>query len=220
MFIDMKSFAVIGLGRFGEAVALQLADMGYEVLAVDNDMERVNLIADKVTRAVSADAKSESVLKSLGLTNYDCVVVSIGGDVSESVLTALTLKEIGVKQLVCKARDKNHEKILQKIGADKVIIIPEHEAGVKMAAKLVSGSLFDIIDLSDKYSVADIKVPSKWVSKSVSELNLRRDYGINIVAIKDGVSGNITSITPSPEYVFKDTDIVFLVGETVIINQL
>ncbi len=219
MFIDMKSFAVIGLGRFGEAVALQLADMGYEVLAVDNDMERVNLIADKVTRAVSADAKSESVLKSLGLTNYDCVVVSIGGDVSESVLTALTLKEIGVKQLVCKARDKNHEKILQKIGADKVII-PEHEAGVKMAAKLVSGSLFDIIDLSDKYSVADIKVPSKWVSKSVSELNLRRDYGINIVAIKDGVSGNITSITPSPEYVFKDTDIVFLVGETVIINQL
>ncbi|MEE1224368.1 MAG: TrkA family potassium uptake protein [Clostridia bacterium] len=215
----MKSFAVIGLGRFGEAVALQLADMGYEVLAVDNDMERVNLIADKVTRAVSADAKSESVLKSLGLTNYDCVVVSIGGDVSESVLTALTLKEIGVKQLVCKARDKNHEKILQKIGADKVII-PEHEAGVKMAAKLVSGSLFDIIDLSDKYSVADIKVPSKWVSKSVSELNLRRDYGINIVAIKDGVSGNITSITPSPEYVFKDTDIVFLVGETVIINQL
>lgn len=219
MFIDMKSFAVIGLGRFGEAVALQLADMGYEVLAVDNDMERVNLIADKVTRAVSADAKSESVLKSLGLTNYDCVVVSIGGDVSESVLTALTLKEMGVKQLVCKARDKNHEKILQKIGADKVII-PEHEAGVKMAAKLVSGSLFDIIDLSDKYSVADIKVPSKWVSKSVSELNLRRDYGINIVAIKDGVSGNITSITPSPEYVFKDTDIVFLVGETVIINQL
>ena len=215
----MKSFAVIGLGRFGEAVALQLADMGYEVLAVDKSTETVNAIADKVTRAVSTDVKSETALKALGIKNYDCVILAIGGDVSESVLTALHLKELGVKQLVCKAGDRNHEKILQKIGADRVII-PEHEAGVKLAAKLVSGGLFDIIDLSDKYSVADIKVPSKWVSKSVADLNLRRDYGINIVAIKDGTSGEIISITPSPEYVFKETDIVFLVGETAVINKL
>lgn len=215
----MKSFAIIGLGRFGEAMALQFANMGHEVLAVDRDMEKVNAIADKVTRAVSGDVKSESVLKSLGITNYDCVVLAIGGDISDSVLTALTLKEMGVKKLICKARDKNHEKILMKIGADKVII-PEHEAGMKMALKLVSGSLFDIIDLSDKYSVADIKTPKGWVGKTISELNLRKNYGVNIIGIKDSVTGEITSIIPRPDYVFKANDIVYLVGETVVINQL
>lgn len=215
----MKSFAVIGLGRFGEAVALQLSNMGYEVLAVDKDMEKVSLIADKVTHAVSGDTRSENVLQSLGLKNYDWVIVAIGGDISDSVLTTLLLKEMGVKRVLCKAMDRNHEKVLQKIGADSVII-PEYEAGVKTAIRLVSNNLFDLIDLSDKYSVADIKVPLKWKDKSISELNLRHDYGINIVAIKDGVSGDVVSITPRPDYIFKHTDIVVLVGETRVINAL
>ena len=215
----MKSFAVIGLGRFGEAVALQLSNMGYEVLAVDKDMEKVSLIADKVTHAVSGDTRSENVLQSLGIKNYDWVIVAIGGDISDSVLTTLLLKEMGVKRVLCKAMDRNHEKVLQKIGADSVII-PEYEAGVKTAIRLVSNNLFDLIDLSDKYSVADIKVPLKWRGKSISELNLRHDYGLNIVAIKDGISGDVISITPRPDYIFQNTDIVVLVGETRVINAL
>ena len=215
----MKSFAVIGLGRFGEAVAVQLFDMGYEVLAVDRNMDKINAVADKVTRAVSGDAKSESVLNALGIKNYDCVIVAIGQDVSDSVLTTLLLKEMGVKSVICKAMDKNHEKVLQKIGADSVII-PEYESGKKTAVKLVSNNLFDLIDLSDKYSVADIKIPSKWAEKSIGALNIRRNYGINIVAVKDGISGEVISITPHPDYVFKNTDIVVLVGETRVINEL
>lgn len=215
----MKTFAVIGMGRFGISVAGQLFKMGYEVLAVDKDIDKVNAIADYVTQAVCADAKEESVLKSLGIRNYDCVVIAIGGDISDSVLITLNVKEAGVKQIVCKAMDRQHKKVLQKIGADNVII-PEQEAGVKTAVGLVSSRIIDIIDISDKYCIADTVVPKEWTGKSIEELSVRRHYGVNIVAVKNSLDDKDVTISPNPDYKFRETDIVVLVGESEMINAL
>lgn len=215
----MKTFAVIGLGRFGTAAAMQLFNMGYEVLAVDKSMETVNLISDYVTRAVCGDAKEESVLKALGIRNYDCVIVAIGDDITDSVLITLMLKEMGIKKVVCKARDNQHEKVLKKIGADTVII-PEQKAGIKTAIGLVSNRFTDIIDLSDEYSIVDSVVPDSWVGKSIAELSVRKRYDINIVAIKNQLDDKDVNITPLPEYKFRKTDIIVLIGKTTDINRL
>jgi trk system potassium uptake protein TrkA len=215
----MKTFAVIGLGRFGTAVATQLFNMGYEVLAIDNNMEKINMISDYVTRAVCGDAKDENVLKTLGVRNCDCVVVSMGNNITDSVLITLTLKELGIKQVVCKAKDNQHKKILKKIGADRVII-PEHESGVKTAVSLVSDTFLDLINLSDEYSIADSVVPQSWVGKTISELSVRKKYGVNIVAIKNQLNDDDVNITPEPEYAFRKTDVVIVVGKMTDINRL
>ena len=215
----MKTFAVIGLGRFGKSVASQLFNMGYEVLALDSNIENVNLIADYVTSAVCGDAKEESVLKSVGIRNYDCVVVAMGDNLTDSILITLLLKEMGIKQIVCKARDNQHKKVLKKIGADTVII-PEHEAGVKTAVNLVSEHFTDIVDLSDEYSIMDCVTPKSWIGKSIAELCVRKKFGVNIIAIKNQLDENDVNITPSPEYVFKETDIIVLVGQTTDINTI
>ncbi len=215
----MKTFAVIGLGRYGTAVAMQLFNMGYEVLAVDKNMDNVNLISDCVTRAVCGDAKEESVLKSLGIRNYDCVIVAIGDDITDSVLITLMLKEMGIKQVVCKARDNQHKKALKKIGADTVII-PEQEAGIKTAIGLVSDRFMDIIDISDEYSIIDSIVPKSWIGKSIGDLSVRKKFGVNIVAVKSQLDEQAVNISPSSEYVFKGTDIVVLVGRTNDINKI
>ena len=147
----MKTFTVIGLGRFGTSIATQLFNMGYEVLAIDKNMDKINAIANLVTRAACTDAKDESLLKQLGVKNSDCAIVCIGGDdITDSVLTTLALKDMGVKQVVCKAKDNMHKTVLKKVGADNVII-PEQEAGIKAAIELVSDRLLDIIELSDEY---------------------------------------------------------------------
>ncbi len=213
----MKSFAVLGLGRFGLAVASQLFNMGCEVLAVDKDMERVNLISENVTQAICGDVKEESVLKTIGISNYDCVVVAVG-EVSDSILTALLVKEAGVKKLVCKATDNNHKKVLQKIGADNVII-PEHEIGIKTAVSLVSDSFVDVLDLSDRYSIIDMAVPEKWIGKNIGELNVRNKYGMNIIAVKSGDDNSEITVTPGAAYVFKEKDIMVFVGEMNIVNN-
>ena len=182
----MKTFTVIGLGRFGTSVATQLFNMGYEVLAIDKNMDKINAIG--------------------------------GDDITDSVLTTLALKDMGVKQVVCKAKDNMHKTVLKKVGADNVII-PEQEAGIKAAIELVSDRLLDIIELSDEYSIVDAVVPNTWIGKSIMELSVRKKYNVNIVAIKSNNGGKV-NISPEPEYKFKDTDIVVLVGDTESINRL
>ena len=204
----MKTFTVIGLGRFGTSIATQLFNMGYEVLAIDKNMDKINAIA-----------KDESLLKQLGVKNSDSAIVCIGGDdITDSVLTTLALKDMGVKQVVCKAKDNMHKTVLKKVGADNVII-PEQEAGIKAAIELVSDRLLDIIELSDEYSIVDAVVPNTWIGKSIMELSVRKKYNVNIVAIKSNNGGKV-NISPEPEYKFKDTDIVVLVGDTESINRL
>ncbi len=215
----MKTFAVIGLGRFGTAVAVQLFNMGYEVLAIDKNMDLVNAAADYVTRAVCGDAKEESVLKALGIRNYDCVIVAIGGDITDSVLVTLMLKEAGIKRVVCKAMNIQHKKVLEKIGADS-IIIPEQEAGIKTAISLVSNNILDIINLSDKYSIADVAVPKYWVGKTIAEIGVREKHSVTIVAVKDRENSEEINVTPLPSYVFKKSNIAVVIGTTQAINEL
>lgn len=215
----MKSFAVIGLGRYGTAVVKKLFKMGYEVIALDKSMEKINAIADFSTKAVCGDAKEESVLRESGIKNCGCVVVAIGNDISDSVLVTLALKEIGIRRVVCKASDEKHKKVLKRIGADDVII-PEYESGEKTALSLVSDKFIDIIDLSDKYGIENRIVPDEWVGRSIAELSVRKRFGVNIVAIKNQLDEKDVNITPSSDYVFKDSDIVVLIGRTADINFL
>lgn len=215
----MKTFVVIGLGRFGIAVATQLFNMGYEVLCIDKDINKVNAVADSVTQAICADAKDEHVLKAMGIRNYDCAVVAIGGELSDSILVTLLLKEMNLPKIVCKALDRNHKKVLQKIGADTVII-PEFEAGKKTAVNIVSNSITAYIELSDRYSIAEVVTPKGWVGSSIRELDLRRKYSVNVVAVMNGSETAEMNVTPSPEYVFQETDIIIMIGEIETINAL
>lgn len=207
----MKSYVVIGLGRFGTAVATELCAQGSEVLAMDTDQANVQAIADHVTHAVVADAKDPAVLKSLGVRNFDCAVVAVGGDVGGSALITMLLKELGVPQVVCKAQSHVHRRVLEKIGADKVVF-PEHEMGVKLAQSLTHSNILNFIELSDKYGIVEVSPPRQWQAMTLKQVDVRRNFGVNIVAIRDDVSGELM-VAPGGDYVMKDTDTLFLLGE-------
>ena len=148
----MKTFVVIGLGRFGVAVATELSALGHEVLALDGAEENVQKVADTVTHAVTGDARDPAVLRALGVRNYDCAIVAVGDDVGNSALITLNLKDLGVKQVICKAQSHVHRKVLEKIGADRVLF-PEHEMGVKLAQGLSSSNVLNFIELSEDYGI-------------------------------------------------------------------
>ena len=185
-----KTYAVIGLGRFGTAVADRLYALGNEVLVVDESPERVQKMESRVTYAVVADARDEAVLRSLGMRNYDCAIVAIGSDLAASVVITMNLKELGVPQVICKATDETQKRALEKIGADKVMI-PEREAGVKLAQAVTSSSILDFIELSDQYGIAEVQLPEGWAGKSLRELNIRVKYGVNIIAIRENGKINV-----------------------------
>ncbi|HPE16320.1 MAG TPA: TrkA family potassium uptake protein, partial [Oscillospiraceae bacterium] len=153
----MKSFVVIGLGRFGTAVATELAKLGHEVLAIDRNEAAVANVAPLVTCAVTADGQSMDVLRSLGVANYECGVVALSDDIGNSALIALTLKEIGVKRVICKAQNHVHRKLLEKIGVDR-IVFPEYEMGVKLAQNLTSANMLNFIALTEKYGIVETVV--------------------------------------------------------------
>jgi len=183
-----KSFVVIGLGRFGASVTKSLIENGQEVLAIDKDENRVNEYMNIATHAVVANAQDESVLKSLGIRNFDGVVVAIGEDIQASILITLMVKEAGVDLLWVKAHNEHHAKVLERIGADKVIH-PERDMGQRTAHRLITKNLLDYIELSDSFTVAEIKISSnKITEKNLAELNLTQRFGVNVIAIrrKDG----------------------------------
>ncbi len=202
------SYLVIGLGRFGGSVATELFKLGHEVLAVDCREDRVNAVADSVTHAITCDARDEATLKSLGAGNFDCAVVGIGTDVAASVMATVTLKELGVKQVICKATSDLHKTVLQKVGADKVVF-PEREMAHKLAQDLSSASIFDFIELSDNFGIAEIELPGAWAGKTIGSIGIRAKFGVNIIAIREGKDINVS---PGAEYVLKKDSIMVLVG--------
>lgn len=205
----MKSFLVIGLGRFGSALATQLCAQGNEVLAVDLRPERVQGVADQVTQAVTADARDPEVLHSLGARNFDCAVVAMGGDdLGTSALIVLSLKELGLPKVVAKASDAIHRKVLEKIGADTVVF-PEQQTALRLAHSLSSGGILNFIELSKEFSIAERKVPDVWVGKSIVELNIRVKYDLNVIAVGNGAD---MSIAPGGRYVFQPEDNVVVLG--------
>lgn len=204
----MKSFAVIGLGRFGTAVAKVLAELGNEVLAVDKDPEVIKEVSSLVTYAVEADVMDETVLMDLGISNMDAVVISIGSDLQASIMATLISKELGVKRVVAKAQTELHGKVLKKIGADR-IIFPERDMGSRVAHNLTSRNILDYIEVSPEFSILEVEALKSWAGKDLKELRLRNKYGVNVIAIKRGSHVNIS---PSSDDEIKDGDIVIIIG--------
>ena len=214
----MKTFVVIGLGRFGTAVATELCELGHEVLAIDAHEESVQQIAERVTHAVTGDARDPAVLRALGVRNYDCAIVAVGDDVGNSALITLNLKEIGVKRVICKAQSHVHRKVLEKIGADRVVF-PEHEMGVKLAQGLSSSNVLNFIELSDDYGIVEIAIPKEWQHKTIQELDVRKRYHVNIIAMRKGGSGEL-NVAPGAAYVMEPGDAAVTLGRTEDINRL
>lgn len=211
-----KQFVVIGLGRFGTSVAKTLYSLGNDVLAIDADEETVQNISDSVTHSVQADATDENTLRSLGIRNFDVAVVTIGSDLQSSVMVTLLLKELGVEYIIAKANSEIHAKVLYKIGADRVVL-PERDMGVRVAHNLVSSNILDYIELSPDYSIAEIANPRAWQGKTLQELNLRANYGINIVAVK---KDNEINVSPMAEDKLEAGDVIVAIGCADELNKL
>ncbi len=203
-----KQYAVIGLGRFGTSVATTLYEMGYEVLAVDNDENRIQEFSDQVTHVIQADTTDEESLIALGIRNFDVVIVAIGENVQANILTALQVKEMGVPYVVAKASNSLHGKLLQKIGVDRVVY-PERDMGKRVAHNLVSNSVLDYIELSPELSIVEVSAPNKLHGKTLMETDLRAKYEINVVAIK---RGDELIVSPLPTEQFGAEDIIVVVG--------
>lgn len=205
----MKSFAVIGCGRFGSSVAKTLYKLGYDVLAIDYSEEVTQNIAYYVTKAVTVSSFDENVLREVGVANCDVVIVGIGSDIEASVITTLAVKELGVGYILCKAGSEIQEKILYKIGANKVIT-PEKEMGMKIANNLVSENILDKIDLDPNYTIVEIGIPEIWVGKTLAELEIRKRYLLNVVATKKDDELNIV---PNPNEILEEDTAILLVGK-------
>ena len=212
----MKSYMVIGLGRFGTEVARQLHNLGCEVLAVDNRSDLVQQVSADVTHAVVADARDKEVLKALGAKDFDCAVISIGGDLANSVLATMNVKELGVPKVVCKAHDDTHRQVLLKLGADQVVI-PEQENAGRLARSLSSHNVLDYIELSEDYGIIEVPAPKSWHGKSLKELNVRAKLGVNIIAIKS--LGDI-NVSPSADYAIQSEDVMVVLGDSIALKEV
>lgn len=204
----MKSYAVIGMGRFGFHLAKRLAELGNEVLAMDTSSEKVQQIANDVTQAVVGDSTDIQVLRALGVQNVDCAVVSIGENLASNVLTTLNLKELGVPLVICKAQDNNHKKILNKIGADRVVV-PEWESANKLAQGMCNSNVMEYIELSMDYGILEFSAPSSWVGKSLRQLNVRAKTGVNILAIR---KNDQIQVSVSADYIIREEDSIVALG--------
>ncbi len=204
----MNSFCIIGLGKFGRSLALSLAAEGKQVMVIDTDDDRVSEIADLVTNAVIGDPTNESVMRASGVRDYDCAVVCFTGNINENILITIMLKELGVKKVIARASNDGHMRVLQHLGAD-MIVSPEKDMGEKLAFKLVKENVTEYTEFSG-YTIIEMKVPASWVGKNLIELNVRRRFGVNIIALTD-VDGNV-DVSPRPDRVFAVGEKVSVIG--------
>ena len=206
----MKSYIVIGLGRFGSQAAKRLYEYGCEVLAIDREPDLVQPVSNLVTQAVVADARDKEVLRALGAKDFECAIVAIGDNLADSVLATMNLKELGVPYIVCKASDETHRQVLLKLGADRVVI-PEQEHADRLAKNLSSPNVLEYIELSEEYGIIEIPAPKSWVGKTLKELNVRAKLGVNIIAVEKGRNFNVS---PLADYCIAAEDIMVVLGDT------
>lgn len=211
-----NQFVVFGLGRFGTALALALAENGAEVLAVDKDEDKVNDIEPYVTHAVCADATDERALEQLGINNMDVAIVCIAANIESSIFVTLMCKQLGIPRVISKAKDDRHKLVLERIGADAVVI-PEEAMGERLAAMLVKPNVVEIMTLADSFRMVEIRTPKRWLDKTLIELNLRHNERVNIVVIKRG-----DEIITSPDGNCKllEDDLIVVAGSTDDIKKL
>ena len=211
-----KSYAVFGLGRYGTAVAKELASNGAEVLAVDIDEEIINEAAAEIPFCKCADVTDPEVLRELGISNIDVVIISMATDLEASVMATMLCKEMGVKTVISKCSSDMNCKILSKVGADKVIF-PEQESGIRLAKNLVSSGFVDILDISNDVSMVELEVRPEWENKSLIELNLRKKYSINIVSI---IENDKVDVIIDPEMPLKRSMRLIVIADTAKLRKL
>lgn len=204
-----NQYAVIGLGRFGLSIANKLYQSGQEVLGIDVNEERVEGAQSFITHAVIADSTDNDALKSVGIRNFDTVIVAIGNDIQASILSVLILKELGVKKVIAKATNKLHGQVLKKVGADWVVY-PERDMGIRVAHQLLSPNVLNFIELSKDYSVEEVLIPISMTEKSLKELDLRARFNLSVIAIRHK---NEISISPSPDKIIEEGDVLIVIGE-------
>lgn len=214
--MKVKQFVVFGLGRFGMSVAMSLSEAGYEVMAVDKSEEKIQEISTVVTQAVQADATDLDTLKALGIRNFDVAIVAIGKDMQSSIMTTLLLKELEISYVVAKASTDTHKKVLEKLGADR-IVSPEFDMGKRIANNLIAGNIIDYIQLSHDYSIMEIPILPEWSNHTIAQLDIRAQYGINIIAVE---RGSEVYVTPGPDDILKEDDLLVIVGNNRSIQEL
>jgi trk system potassium uptake protein TrkA len=217
-----SSFAVIGLGRFGSAVATTLTELGQDVIGIDGDEERVRELSDVIGQAVQLDATDERALRAAGIKDVDVAIISIGEDIESSVLVVMLVKELGIPTIIAKAVTPLHGRILQKLGVSRVIF-PEREMAMRVAHGLVVPNVIEYIELSRDFSIIELPAPPEFVGKTLKQLELRPRYGLTLIAIKrkSGTGdGEITNIAPSADDRINQGDILALLGANERLSQL
>jgi trk system potassium uptake protein TrkA len=214
----MRSFAVIGLGKFGFNVAKTLYELGQEVTAIDDDKEIVQQIQEFSTQAVVTDATLSENLVALGVDNVDVAVVSMGEKMDSSILVALHLKEMGVPEIWVKAINEDHGKILKRLGVTEVIHV-EKEMAKRIAQSLSRPNVIDYLPISEGYSIQEFAVPAAFTGKSLAELDLRRRYGVFVIAVKEVIPERVV-LNPEADFIFKDSDIMVILGSDVDLDKL
>lgn len=212
----MKSYAVIGLGRFGMEIATRLFERGEEVIAIDTNEQLVDKVADRVTRAITADAKDQDILEKLGVAEVDHAIVAIGTDLAASALITMNLKNMKVPDIICKAQDNIHREILERLGADRVVI-PEREMADKLVLGMTSAGVMEYIELSNEFGITELVVPNHFLGKSIRSLQLRSRYGINVIALR---RDDAIQIPPDIEMPLDEHVTLVLLGSYENINKL
>lgn len=200
-------YGIIGLGRFGLSLAIELAEAGEDLIALDKDENKVSIIREYTENAYVVRNLEKQTLIDSGLKNCDIVVVCIAEQMDKSLLTTLNLVSMGIPKIIAKATSLEHGQILEKIGAE--VVYPEHDMAVRLANRLETSSMLDFVQLSEKINISKVKIPNHIIGKTVLEIDLRAKFGLNIIAIEN--QGNVIELI-EPNYIFKENDILYLSG--------
>lgn len=211
-----KSYAVFGLGRYGIAVARELVENGMEVIAVDADERIVNAAADELPICKCADITDPDVVRQLAISNVDVVIIAMANNLEASVMAVTLCKEVGVKTVIAKCGNEVHQKILTRVGADKVVF-PENESGIRLAKNLLSSGFVDMVSLAKNVSMIELDVKSEWIGKNLIELNLRKHYSVNVVALR---KGDVVSVDIDPHAALQESDKLIVIANTEKIAKL
>ncbi len=210
-----KQFAILGLGRFGQSIAKTLVDNGCDVLCVDKNTDAVNEMSKYASNVTRADVADVHAMSALGLNNFDVVIIAIGENMEAGIMATLIAKEMGVQNVITKAKNEIQKSILQKVGADRVVL-PEKDMGVRIATSLITTNIIDFISLSDKFTIAEIEPRKEWVGKSLKSSNIRAEHRLNVVAIK---RNNDMIVSPKAEEIIEKDDILIIIGATADIQK-
>ncbi|MBI9009741.1 MAG: TrkA family potassium uptake protein [Tenericutes bacterium] len=211
-----KSFAVIGVGRFGLALIEELINLEANVLVIDKNFDKIEKIAKTVTNAICLDSTDVDALREISISSYDTVIIATGMNVDNSILTTLILKDLGVKEIFVKVQSEYHARVVEKLGVDpEHLIWPEQSTGKRLAKILISGNFLEYLSLDEEYSFISTQVSKKLVGKNLLELDIRKKFGINIVAIRR----NDRIIIPSSQTPFELQDEILLVGRNDLIHK-